>query len=1199
MPAPFGYRDLSEIAGSWPIIPTSAIFGSPSVIPGTVDTAATILGIARETSAGYTVNGRSFNLYVDGALTVISFIAADPHTLQDVVDRINTLVTSTVAFRDNGYLLLRSDTAGEGSSLRLETDASSSPTDVFAELGLFSETEAFAGDLIQAPHADPKKQVVLPGQLTMAQGESFKSNVFNRAIFQMGVNSGRNEGLLSKKRIAFTKRVALTPFATAGAPEGYQFTGGTLVYTGELTTPTTLQLEDLFAVLDPAGKELVQETEDVLATELCTFTLHPETGNQLCTINGGGFTFVDGDEEANVFVQSSDAAMGALQDVPLKILSFISATQAIVQDIDPLTGDRVALPNTGSISTDKVLIRRPKVRIDGIFDTQGGSRVENVQTQKTAPVAPTRVEKNNRIVVVGANFITDGLIVGDRVDWTGHSETDPYDNNAEYRVDRIIDKETIEVVNADWSPAFLNSDLVAGPGTIEVTTDGKFFEDPFIRFEALPTGAIPVDAVDNIEIVHLTSTTYRDATDDPSCFSGGSIRFGQEVDQQAQAAIIRLAGQSVSNINDILHGDYRINLEDVDYRLNEEHYTYNEVGPDSDRAHGGRHRDIRPDNIDMFPEVSGETLIVRGATGETSAVKLAVKDVNDQDGFSVGADGRVFVGVTTPGARSVRIIGGGASTGFIDGGTGIDSQGGDQDQDTGTGSADAGIAARFVGGERIGSATATGVGGVGISVDGGGGSGTSVVSAAAIVAKAGAAGGGATVASWAVDVTGGVGAGTGGGLIARGGTGGSGGVGLRGEATVGASSAIEGVASASGGHGVFGQGAGGNFGGRFTGGGSGGTGVDGAGGGGNAYGGDFIATGTRPGVRALGGTGAGTGHGVEALGGNSGGDGVVGAGVFAGSDGVVGTGGPTGGVGGVFTGGSGNSIGVTADGVGTAAGIEATGGGSDGTGGIFAGGAGDSIGLTATGVGTEAGIEATGGATGGGGFFTAGATSGVGVTGTGTGSVNAGDGVQGFGSLGGGTNHTGVVGTGGSGLSIGVKGIGAGAGPGLSGSADTGPAIEAIGGAITGTDGATFLGFSGVFRTPTTQLELVTRHQQNLILANSQITIGSSGAPSPDGDSWNILSVVRNGNSDYTVTLDEAVNVGACLVLVGSGSSNAVDITRVFHWEYEFVTTTTIRLFAFIPDTTDTNPWIRAGEIPSGNEIAFLIIGRPSVVQTP
>jgi hypothetical protein len=531
---------------------------------------ATILSVRREPAAGFNVSGKSFFLWVDVSGTPtqisISFTGGGNLGLSTVIGQINTQANPTtgadVAFDDNGFLRLKSPNSGENSYLRLQTDPASSPTDVFFELGLFSETIARGGDITQAQHIDPNRQVSTPQQLSMAEGESVDSRVFNRMAMQLAINSDRTEGVVGRKRIPVRREIEVS--YSPSTPEGFDLTGFT-VYTGTATSPNSNALKKLFALLDAEGSELVKENVSSGPTDSNTsFSYDAPSGVQTVTSSTPIFSATDVTSETYVEPQDLTGGPSSLNGVTLKIVGFVSTTVVHIQPVDPATGQIVPINESGR-SIEKVSINTQPYELDGVFDTSGGSRVEGIESVKEAATAPTRVEGNNRIVIVGATFQTNGVVVGDLVEWAGHGQFDPYSNNGEYRVSRVIDEETIEVVGPDWGAVFLNPNFSGGAGTVEVRTDGAFRKDPFLQLDN--SEAVPANG-QTVRLLFYELGDLRSATDDPQFFVGPGVRYDQEVDTLTQQALLKMAGPSVTSLNDIAFGhirkDRNANIEQLD-----------------------------------------------------------------------------------------------------------------------------------------------------------------------------------------------------------------------------------------------------------------------------------------------------------------------------------------------------------------------------------------------------------------------------------------------------------------------------------------------------------------------------------------------------------------------------------------------------------------------------------------------------------
>jgi hypothetical protein len=650
----FRHTDAATLMGAWPFSPhpDGAGVALPSFQPEVTLRQATIRSIKREPSSGFALDGLSFYLYIDGQTvgdrTTVSFAGGDPWTVDDVVTRINTLATVTVAYNENGFLLLKSPTVGGVSYLKLE----SFPTTehVFDLLGLFAETESYAGDIASPGHPDPSRQVSYPGQATMPWGGAFDAAAFNRAAMAMAINTDRTAGLLDRKRVATRKEVEIVYNGTdlfIQIPD--------VVYSGTSGSP---DMEDLVAILDDDHNEILVEKHTPLGSDFsCNVTTDPDSGEMTIWMAAGlNFNTVDdGDSKGEYYVRIYGFAglPAAIDNVPLKILNVLDASSARIQNIDPVTGDRVSYTGTGG-QADRMVLETKMVKAEGLYkesslatNISGWSETKEIVTLGTI----TRIEKNNVVFCSGADF--SSVAVGDEVIWAASAITDPWSNDGTYRVGRKIDNKTLELVSSEGGPVMLNPREGSPSGVIEVRTDGRFWDQPYIKFDdneiKPPAGTV--------RIVYLGLSTVRDAlTSDPTALAG-SVKYAQETDFEIQKALMGVVGPSVDTFQDVLnwlYSDRRRNLDGIFSRLDYEHHT-----DDSENAGGfggpGRHSNIRPDTIDMFPEVSGSTVTLRSATGETAGSpagnrKLRLVDASGTEMFAVLGDGSVVIGdfSTTP-----------------------------------------------------------------------------------------------------------------------------------------------------------------------------------------------------------------------------------------------------------------------------------------------------------------------------------------------------------------------------------------------------------------------------------------------------------------------------------------------------------------------------------------------------------------------
>ena len=598
MPAPFRHSDTAQIMGSWPVLPQTQ-----TSYPNTLDAQATILGVVRETPTGYEVDGLSFDVETDLGTVNVGFTYASPNLpLDEVIDQINTwsqsAITADIAFRDNGFLLLKSPTVGDGSYLRLVTDAASStsPVDVFSELGLFSETEAYGGDITQTPHVDPDRQVALPHQLSIAEGESFDARVFNRAVMQLAINADASYNAINLKRVATQKSVNDPSYTVKGTNQGYQFSGGEVVYAGRSATPTTVALEKYFVITDADGRELTGDVVEELNSTTGDLVVQEESGGsgnlvvEITTL-GSVFTATDPDNDIYVVLPTVGGA-AALNGVPLAIVEYRSATEVVISPIDPATGDdltsSITTPQAG-ITVNRSQVTPKRTRVKEVRFSETGARAEANPVNKRSAIVPSRVEKGNRIIFTGEDLTAAlEVAVGDVLTWSSHGVTSPYSNNGSYRISKIVDPETLEVVSSDWETAILNPDLTTGPaGTVDIDSDGEFIVDPFLYFEPHPDGYIPY-ATQSYNILYMGPSTMKDVWDADAAFlSGGSLTYTQEADDSIQRAIMRILGPSAGSVDDRVRQESSISLEEINRLWDDEHY----------RGSTGRHSNVHADTI--------------------------------------------------------------------------------------------------------------------------------------------------------------------------------------------------------------------------------------------------------------------------------------------------------------------------------------------------------------------------------------------------------------------------------------------------------------------------------------------------------------------------------------------------------------------------------------------------------------------------
>lgn len=633
MPAPFIHRDAAEIMGSWPFSFTPQLT-NPQLVQNSLEAQATLRAFRREPSAGYVVGSLAFFIEIDTVQTQVNFSASNK-TLAEVITQINTDVASTVAFNDNGFLRLTSTTVGGASQVKVDSIAASE--DVFVELGLVDGYEALAGDIQHAQNIDPSRQIAFTGQLAMPVGEPFSASALNRLALQQGINTDFLRGFTDLKRIAVRAEESFVGSGLGGVQLG---TPSDKVYLGTIGAPTVDDLKDIVVVLDDRGNEFTKEMEDAGSTQTdLAFTFDADTGEQL--VNSAAITFLAADPDENWYVITTNLTVETqLNDVPMKVIRFIDASNVVIDPVDPATGVRAQISESAR-SGRRSQIFNVRCSVDGFYEDGSFSLPITPQTKiplGQASDTVTEIRRNNRVVVdqVGVDF-TANVSEGDFVVWAGSGTSSPWSNDGNYRVRAVISPKEIELMGEDYGPVFLNPDVGSGFGTVTVQTDGDFVAVPFVRFAPatlanfnLGTGAIPDG--ENFSVVYYRADSLRSSLEtDPTSFSD-DIRQQLSDVSQTQNAIMRLVGPSVTEFDEVLYGEEMLNMD----FLGREHHR------------SGRHSTVRPDVIDMYPgQVDVPTVTIRGSValdGVTTAKFRLLDDFSDTVHFAFNYRGELGIG---------------------------------------------------------------------------------------------------------------------------------------------------------------------------------------------------------------------------------------------------------------------------------------------------------------------------------------------------------------------------------------------------------------------------------------------------------------------------------------------------------------------------------------------------------------------------
>jgi len=553
--------NFADIIGTWPFAQNSK--GSaerPYLLSGALKTAAQIISIKKEPAGGFDLNGKTINIYLDAIVAPYQVLfAADDMDVDDVVTAINTATSgylATVAYNYSGFLLLKSKVStGDTGYIRITNEPGSE--DALDILGLYSETESWAGELSQTPHTDPTRQITLPHQVTIAHGEQFSADAFNRLAVQMATASERTTGLLDRKRVAIRKDTSVgNP-----DPDNY-FQLMDTVYTGAAGQA----MDTLIAILDENGNEILHEVTADLVTGITGVAIATDAGTKVMTVTCAG-SFVAGDATGNrymVFSGTYSPALPAnLTNIPFKITRYINATNVEIMNVDESTGLRIEYTGSGG-GAKKISITPTQLQVLGFY--KESTLTNNVQdrheTRWTGSV--TRIEKNNRIYCSAADFLE--VAVGDQLTWASGTALAPFSNNGDYRVAKMIDEKTLELMDEDGGPVTLNPTEPSPSGTITVKTDGEFWTNPYVKLNMV----IPVATITDFYPVYLGMSTVRDSvTANPAALSG-DVRYLQAADFKVQQALIGIVGPSADSLDDVLaylYADQRRNMEDIYFKL--------------------------------------------------------------------------------------------------------------------------------------------------------------------------------------------------------------------------------------------------------------------------------------------------------------------------------------------------------------------------------------------------------------------------------------------------------------------------------------------------------------------------------------------------------------------------------------------------------------------------------------------------------
>ena len=411
---------------------------------------------------------------------------------------------------------------------------------------------------------------------------------------QVCLNADFDYALLHKKQMAkVVQGIQVNPGA------GFYITDN--VYTGLVPNPTQSQLEDIVAILDSNGDEAVREDVVPRRTgDSLTFAYDAGSGEQRVTDTTNA-CFLATDVKDPIYVMSSSGSMGTLQNKPLKVLRFISTSQVVVMNTD-VNGNVVQV--NASVTGDVISYIVRSIKVTRLLTGPAGTRVEQLTTPATVGTI-VRIDLNNRIVCTGAGLdFTTLAIVGSKLAISGHGGTAPYNNNGNYRVSKIVDKTTLELVTDTFGPVILNPSGLP-LGTFTLTPNGDFYYRPWVELNySAPAGTYGV--------LYKTQSTFAAMTSDPSVLSSGPLRYQHNADDNVKEAIRRILGPNATSYTDIIYNDWTVNLQSLDYRMDEDHDGV------------GHHTNVRATNIGIGTPyfVPTSKLHIKASSSYESVIRL-------------------------------------------------------------------------------------------------------------------------------------------------------------------------------------------------------------------------------------------------------------------------------------------------------------------------------------------------------------------------------------------------------------------------------------------------------------------------------------------------------------------------------------------------------------------------------------------------
>ena len=430
---------------------------------------------------------------IDGVPFVVNL--ASGLLISDILSDINALITGAGEAREeDGAVTVYSDTVGQGASIRIVPAVGA--TDASYYLGFPRWPDRLAhvesGDMAWAPPT-PRLDDNPLGTGFIATGEKVTADAYNRSLFLLS----RNSDILND---ALTRELA----------RGLEIT------------------------VDPALPVWVARTIT-------------DAGGDIEQIDLSDIVGIDASYAERIYVGNGHLSRTSPLDDIAKY--FAVMRQDLVEIISGGRTVRIAGVTHGQRMAPTPGFpdeySPPAHPLADVFNwpADDGSQLLGVDCVKTGPVAIDEVRNRTIIRVIGATFITDGVVEGDKAVIAGSTVDDPFNHNGTYRVTAVLDEEQLELGAANPDDRGELNPAVAGAiGQVTVSSGGVFAEGVWLTFEPpIPAGTV-------FKLVMGASASLSDLPVDYLLLQ--SVRSFEEVDDLVQEVIRKMKGPLVDSTDD-------------------------------------------------------------------------------------------------------------------------------------------------------------------------------------------------------------------------------------------------------------------------------------------------------------------------------------------------------------------------------------------------------------------------------------------------------------------------------------------------------------------------------------------------------------------------------------------------------------------------------------------------------------------------